>query len=87
MATQTEIDPFRENEENQNRKWTRNPFTSRRYILPLVSLFVISLSALMAAILIYFLNVEQQEKRLGQLEQKIVQFQVVHVNAPLITQI
>ena len=87
MATQTETDPFRENEENQNRKWTRNPFTSRRYILPLVSLFVISLSALMAAILIYFLNVEQQEKRLGQLEQKIVQFQVVHVNAPLITQI
>ena len=84
MATQTEIDPFRENEENQNRKWTRNPFTSRRYILPLVSLFVISLSALMAAILIYFLHVEQQEKRLGQLEQKIVQVQVVHVHSNFI---
>ena len=87
MPIHTESDPLLENGENRNRKWTRNPFTSRRYILPLVSLFVISLSALMAAILIYFLNVEQQEKRLGQLEQKIVQFQVVHVNAPLITQI
>jgi flagellar basal body-associated protein FliL len=82
METQTEIDPFRENEENQNRKWTRNPFKSRRYILPLVSLFVISLSALIAAILIYFLHVEQQEKRMGQLEQQIVQVQVLHLNSP-----
>ena len=82
MPVQTESDPLLENEENRNRQWTRNPFTSLRYILLLFFVFVI-LTALMTAIFVYFLNVEPQSERMGQLEQQIVQVQVQNAKCSL----
>ena len=82
MPVQTESDPLLENGENRNRQWTRNPFTSLRYILLLFFVFVI-LTALMTAIFTYFLNVEPQSERMGQLEQQIVQVQVQNAKCSL----
>ena len=46
-------------------------------------LLVIFLVALIAAILIYFLFVEEQAKRLAQLEQQVIIVQVVLVHSNL----